>query len=106
MVTPVPFDAPATPVAVCVQLKVAPAGVLVKFNAVELPEQIDVDPTMVTTGVGFTTRFNNGVDTGPVQPAIIVLWTRIGKVPAAEGVSTMVAAFVAEGFKPAVANVP
>lgn len=56
MLDPVPFDAPVTLVAVCVQLKVAPAGVLVKFRAVALPEQIALGPETVKTGVGLTVK--------------------------------------------------
>jgi hypothetical protein len=56
MVVPDPFDAPEALVAVWVQLNVAPAGVEVKFRAVELPEQTDVEPVMVAVGLALTMR--------------------------------------------------
>ena len=64
ILAPVPLDDPLTFVAVCVQLKVAPAGVDVKFKAVALPEQTDVGPVMVAFGVGFTVSVKIG-DMGP-----------------------------------------
>ena len=73
MLVPDPLDAPEALVAVWVQLNVAPAGVLVKFNAVELPEHTAAGPVIVAAGIGLTTRSIIGVDIWPVQPDIMVL---------------------------------
>ena len=56
MAVPDPFEEPKTFVGVWVQLNVAPAGLLVKFNAVELPEHTDVGPVIVAVGLGLTTK--------------------------------------------------
>ena len=56
---PVPLEEPLTEGEVeadAVQANVAPAGVLVKFNAVVFPEQMEVGPVIETMGVGLTTR--------------------------------------------------
>jgi hypothetical protein len=72
MLFPEPFDAPVTLVGVCVQLKVAPAGVLVSASAVAFPEQMLVGPVMVTAGTGLTTKLKES-DIGPVHPETMVL---------------------------------
>jgi hypothetical protein len=67
-----PFVEPETFVGVWVQLNVAPAGLLVKFKAVALPEQTDVGPVMVAVGTGLTTRLIAGLENGPVQLAFVM----------------------------------
>ena len=58
MLVPVPSDEPDTLVAICVQLKIAPVGVLAKFIVVLLPEQNGVGLLfeIVTVGVGLTIK--------------------------------------------------
>jgi len=72
MLVPDPLDAPEALVAVWVQLNVAPAGVLVRFRAVGLPEQIEVGPKTATVGTGLTTRLTAGLENGPVQLAFVM----------------------------------
>ena len=56
MEAPDPSVEPEAFVGVWVQLNVAPAGLLVKFNAVALPEHTDVGPVIVAVGLGLTTK--------------------------------------------------
>ena len=72
MAVPDPFVEPETFVGVWVQLNVAPAGLLVKFKAVALPEQTDVGPVMVAVGLGLTTKLVNG-ENGLEHPLKIAL---------------------------------
>ena len=69
---PDPLDEPETLVGVCVQLNVAPAGVLVRLRAVGFPEQIDIGPETATVGMGLTTRLIAGVENGPEQLAFVM----------------------------------
>ena len=59
MAVPDPFEDPETFVGVWVQLNVAPTGLLVKLNAVALPEHTEVGPVIVAVGLGLTTKSVN-----------------------------------------------
>ena len=76
---PLPFDAPVTAVDSCVQVNVAPTGVLDRARLVAVPEQIVVEATTEAVGGSFKTKGTFTVAAQPVgvnvimyEPAVLV----------------------------------
>jgi hypothetical protein len=72
MLLPLPFDAPVTAVDTCVQVNVAPEGVLLSGRLVAVPEQmVEVAATEATGGL-LSTNWASTADAQPVGMNVIV----------------------------------